>query len=348
MALIAMGAIQASVVPVDPLPVRGLHFGAPSSQGLAKCVKFIREALPKEGVNTLVVEFDYRYRFQSHPEVVDAGALSKDEVRQIADACRDAHIRLIPEMDLLGHQSWAETTFGLLRSHPDFDETPGKFPGNKGLYCRSYCPSDPDVHKVVFDLIDELADACGADAFHVGMDEVQTLGDPDCPRCKGKTTAELFAGEVNALHDHLKEKNRQMWMWGDRFIDGKTSGIGDWEASGNGTQDAIRHVPKDITICDWHYDHAEPTAAYFALNGMPVVACPWRKSDVGTQEVGLVRQIRLGANPNVGQHAEGVMETCWCGADAFIDAYYGRKGANKEAVENAQCFKDVMKAVRRG
>src|ERR1051326_8816787 len=50
------------------LPVRGLHLGLPSKKELAAAVEFIREALTKEGVNTLILEFDYDYNFQSRPE----------------------------------------------------------------------------------------------------------------------------------------------------------------------------------------------------------------------------------------------------------------------------------------
>src|SRR4029078_9567252 len=130
-------------------------------------------------------------------------------------------IKLIPQFNCLGHQSWDKNTAALLKKHPEFDETPHVPKDNKVIYCRSWCPLHPDVHKIVFDLIDELADACEADTVHVGMDEVFLIADAKCPRCAGKNPAELFAGEVKALRDHLNEKKRMLWMWGDRFIDGK-------------------------------------------------------------------------------------------------------------------------------
>src|SRR5205085_11379595 len=100
---------------------------------------------------------------------------------------------------------------------------------NKGIYCRSWCPFHPEVNKVVFALMDELIDAFDADAFHVGMDEVFILG--QCPRCKGKENADLFAKAVNDLHAHLVGKRKlQMLMWGDRLLEGKTTGYGGWEA----------------------------------------------------------------------------------------------------------------------
>ena len=271
-------------------PLRGLHVMAPKPDEMDLALRFIREALPQEGVNTLVMEFDYRYQFTRRPEVTDPDALWKDDVQKIAAAARQAGVRLIPQINCLGHQSWAANTGGLLRAHPELDETPGKYPRNNGIYCRSYCPLHPKVHEIVFDLIDELAEAAGADAFHVGMDEVFLLGEDDCERCKGKNKADLFASEVKALHDHLAQSGRTMWMWGDRFLDGATTGMGKWEASIIGTQDAIRAVPKDIVICDWHYERVLPSLTYFALQGFPVIACPWRKPNVA-----LVRPARDGA-----------------------------------------------------
>jgi hypothetical protein len=194
----------------SPIPVRGLNLGAPKPDELLLVVKFIREVLPKAGVNVLVMEFDYRYQYKSHPEVIDADAISEEQVKQIVAACHDAGVRLIPLINQLGHQSWAAQTFGLLRAHPEFDETPGKYPGNQGIYCRSFCPLAPGLHKVVFDLIDELANACQADAVHVGMDEVFLLGENDCTRCRGKNESELFAQEVRTLHDHLTASHREM------------------------------------------------------------------------------------------------------------------------------------------
>ena len=94
-------------------------------------------------------------------------------------------IRLIPQFNCLGHQSWSKTTLPLLTKYPEFDETPGQFPGNTNIYCRSWCPQHPEVNQLVFALVDELVDAFEADAFHVGMDEVFLIASEHCSRCKG-------------------------------------------------------------------------------------------------------------------------------------------------------------------
>jgi len=332
-----------------PLPVRGLNLMAPKPADVPLLVRFIREALPREGVNVLVLEIGYRYQYTSHPEVVDADALAKEDLKAIVAACRAAGVRLIPLINLLGHQSWAETTFGLLRSHPEFDETPGKYPANKDIYCRSYCPLHPELHKIVFDLMDELADACEADAVHVGMDEVFILADPDCPRCKSRSKAELFAQEVRTLHDHLLTQNREMWMWGDRFLDGTVTGLGKWEASEDGTAWAINMVPRDMVICDWHYDSVPPTAAHFAVEGFRVLAAPWRKTNVALGQLELIRAVRAHADQTVAPRMLGVLQTSWVNPADFIRAYHGETSTPPpgiEAQEAAATFKALFSAIR--
>jgi hypothetical protein len=255
-------------------------------------------------------------------------------------------VRIIPQINLLGHQSWDKVTYGLLRSHPEFDETPGKYAGNAGIYCRSYCPLHPSVHKIVFDLMDELVEAFGADAFHAGMDEVFILADEDCPRCRGRLTAELYADEVRAIHDHLAQSHRQMWMWGDRLIDGAASGAGKWEGSYNQTWPALERIPRDIVIGDWHYESAVPGAAYFAMHGFSVVSCSWRQSDVALAQLELIRTLRAHANPEVASRVLGLLHTTWGDAADFMRNYFGEPPASQSVAESVKCFRAACARLR--
>jgi hypothetical protein len=332
------------------LPVRGLHLAAPSSKkDLPTALEFIRTVLPQEGVNTLILEFNYQFDYRSRPEFAEPSALGPEEARQLVQACRAAGIELIPQINCLGHQSWGQRNGRLLQRHPEFDETPGKYPDNKGIYCRSYCPRHPQVHAVLFDLIDELVRASDARSFHVGMDEVFILGDADCPRCRGSSPAELFGEEVQRLQAHLKQRGCRMWMWGDRFLDGKATGIGKWEASENGTHPALYKVPKDIVICDWHYEKAHPTPQFFATNGFAVVACPWRHAAVATGQLAHIRGLRAHPDPAVAGRALGMVQTTWCGFVPFVRAYKAVSDdptAKGQAAEAARCFKTLFAAIR--
>lgn len=316
-------AVQAA----DPqaLPVRGLAIAAPTSAGLPRFLSFLTNDFAPRGGNTLVLRVDFHYQFETRPDLRAEGALSKAEVRQLAETARRHGIRMVPQINLLGHQSWAGSLGNLLRVHPEFDETPWvkmpesyQWPNPDRLYCKSYCPLHPGVHGVVLPLVDELCDAFEADAFHAGLDEVFYLGEDKCPRCSGRNKAELFAGEVKRLRDHLATRKRELWMWGDRLIDGETTGIGEWEASLNQTHPAIDLIPKDVVICDWHYDRAEPTAVLFALKGFRVLSCPWRKPEVGLQQVADMTRWRAQANPTLRPRYLGVLQTVWSGVDSFL------------------------------
>jgi hypothetical protein len=340
--------------PATALPVRGLHLMAPNKSEIPAFTAFIRETLPKAGVNTLILEFNFHFDFKSRPEFADATAPGKEDVRQIVQACRGAGVELIPQINCLGHQSWAKRNGRLLQKHPELDETPGKYPDNEGIYCRSYCPLHPEVHKVLFPLMDELAAACEAKSFHVGMDEVFILADPDCPRCKGKPPAALFADEAKTLRAHLQQIGCRTWMWGDRLLDGKATRLGKWEASENGTASAIGLLPKDIVICDWHYNRAPETPIQFAQKGFDVVACPWRKPDVALAQLAEVRTIRSGTDPEVSRHALGLVQTTWGNSASFIAACRAREagapapnpGAKDSASEAAQCFEILFRAMQ--
>jgi hypothetical protein len=312
--------------------IKGFCIGAPDQKGVDRFIKFINEELAPRGVNTLLLLVDFNYQFQSYPQLADSGALSKTDVKKMVDACRKNNIRIIPQINLLGHQSWSNHTTKLLSEFPQFDETPWVkmpekyvWPNSDGLYCKSYCPLHPDVHKVVFAIVDELCDVYETDAFHAGMDEVFYLGDDRCPRCSGVDKAELFAGEVTKIKSHLAEKNRELWIWGDRLIDGKTTGIGLWEASYNYTYRAIDMIPKDVVICDWHYERPDQTPVYFAMKGFRVITCPWRTPPTAVIQTEDMAKYKKYATPEMKPRYYGMMQTTWMGPDGFIDGFYGIK-----------------------
>ena len=320
------------------LPIRGFCIAAPTPSLLDSFITFINKELAPRQVNTLILRVDFNYQFESHPELRDSITLSKNDVKKLVQACRQNKIRIIPQINLLGHQSWANKVGKLLAVYPQFDETPHvkmmekhKWPNPDGLYCKSYCPLHPDVHKVVFALVDEICDAFETDAFHAGMDEVFYIGDDKCPRCSGRDKAELFAGEVTKIRNHLAQKKRELWIWGDRLIDGKTTGIGMWEGSFNNTHRAVDMIPKDVVICDWHYERADKTAVYFAMKGLRVVTCPWRNPELSVEQTNDMVNFRKHATPQMKERFAGMVQTVWSGAGGFLNGYYGK---SKDANDN--------------
>ncbi|MGC9344607.1 MAG: family 20 glycosylhydrolase [Bacteroidales bacterium] len=334
-------------------PVRGFCIAAPTPDGIDEFVDFIENDLSERGVNTLVLRVDYNYEYESFPNLRSSNPLTSQDIKKILKSCRSEEIEVIPQVNLLGHQSWAETTGKLLQEYPEFDETPHvempekyEWPNEDGLYCKSYCPRHPEVHDVVFALVDEIVEVFEARAFHAGMDEVFYIGDEKCPRCKGMDKARLFADEVTLIRNHLALKDCELWIWGDRLIDGRTTGIGMWEASMNNTHRAIDMIPKDVVIWDWHYNRAEPTPAFFALKDYRVVSCCWNKPEVARDHVRLIRQLREFSNPEVTSKLLGVAQTVWSPADRFISLLHNPVD-DAERMGQVESYRSLFKEVNK-
>jgi hypothetical protein len=345
--------LTAKADPIDELiPVRGLAIEAPSQRGLNDFLKFIEGDLVPAHFNLLILRVDWNYAYETHPELRDEHPLTKEDVKRIVAVCKNRGIRLVPQINLLGHQSWAKQTHALLREYPEFDENPSvktefytEWPNPYGLYCKSYCPLHPDVHKVVFDVVDELCDVFETDAFHAGMDEVFYIGEKECPRCNGKDKAELFAGEVTLIRNHLAEKDRQLMIWGDRLLDGRTTGLGEWEASYNYTWRAIDMIPKDVFICDWHYERADLTGVYFATKGLPVASCGYRDPSLCEQQIRDMVRFRKQSAPETAERLQGYIHTIWSGADHFLRRFNAVKNAGEQEegrIDDARALQTVI------
>ncbi|MDX6445627.1 MAG: hypothetical protein QOH71_2701 [Blastocatellia bacterium] len=275
-------------------PWRAVHLLDYNSDSALDALGQNLENLANLGVNVIILEVDYNFAFTSHPELRrGTNPITRDGARRFAALCRKFDIRLIPQFQSLGHQSWKGETFPLLTYYPAFDLTPEAFPYNQGLYCREWDPLNPEVWRTVFRLMDEIIDAFRADAFHVGMDEVFLLGSELSPTTKGKDAGALFAKAVNEIHAHLVAKRHvEMLMWGDRLIDGRKYELGEWEASINGTAAAIDLIPKDIIVCPWHYELREnyPSIPMFIEKGFRVLPAGWNNVDATKALINYSRQ----------------------------------------------------------
>jgi hypothetical protein len=286
-------ACVASSPPTADKPWRALHvISYTTDDALTKLEKQLPQ-LAEMGVNCLILEVNYGFEFQSHPELRNGNrTISKDGAKRFLSACRENGIELVPQFMCLGHQSWAENTHPLLTKYPELDLTPGAFPDNKGIYCREWDPMNPKTNKIAFALIDELIEAFEAKAFHVGMDEVFLLSSEHAPSTKDLNPADVFAKVVNDLHGHIvKKRGVTMLMWADRLIDGEQFNMGEWEASKVGTAPAVDKIPKDIILCPWHY---EPRPAYESLpmfmdKGFRILPASWKNTEA---TLGLIRYAR--------------------------------------------------------
>ncbi len=326
---------RVEIADAPAFPFRGIHLPARHPERLPQLKRLIAEELPRQKANAFVMEIGYGYAFKSHPEIKAEKQFSRSQIRQLVRLARENNVKLIPLLNCYGHQSWRTERIGaLLRAYPEFNETPD---GSKIRYCANWCPSNPDVYAVVFDLLDELIDVFEADSIHLGMDEVFEFG--QCPRCKGKTPAESFALAVNTLYDHVARKRGvKMLIWGDRLIDGKKTPYNKMNGARNQTHPARDMIPKDILLCDWHYHlhRSYPSIDQFEKAGFDYVICGWQKPRA-------VDALFAYAFRHGKRHLRGCLATNWHGGQAELDYLLDGVARDDRVRSAGECFRKSVR-----
>ena len=303
------------VRPLPPEAWRGVHVYMANRADLAALHRAIEEAFAPKGVNTLIFEMAYHFEFESHPELRDSGAMTKEDARELAALCKRHGIRLIPQLNCLGHQG-GSSPMAFLREYPELHAPRVPPVDDPAFYHRSWNPLDPKSNEIALALIDDLVDAFEPDAFHVGMDEVMLFPDETTAYYHGETNAEMFAKAVNDLHGHVVGTHGlTMLMWGDRLLEHGVMPYHSYESSANGTAPAIDLIPKDIVICDWHYLRRPdyPSVPYFQEKGFRVWPTSWKSTTAAQALMAYAQQ-------DATDRMLGHLCTTWCNLGDFSKA----------------------------
>ena len=266
-------------------PFRGVKLYLPGHENFAYFKRFVRDVMALYKYNKLILEMNAAMRFDRHPELnagwiefakdlrytrrerspgpgrqfqdsanadtADGEVLEKHEVAELVDYARQFHIDVIPEIPSLTH------SYYLLTRHRDLAEV------QDAEWPDTYCPSEPRVYDLLFDVLDEYIDVMRPGMVHIGHDEWRmALG--VCPRCKGKDPTELYAADVNRIYSHLRSKGVETAMYGDHLIEalrGKKTSHNDnrggepYDMPGALSADQVQKlIPKDILIFNWFWD----------------------------------------------------------------------------------------------
>lgn len=333
-----------------PWKKKGIVLTAPLTCEVDKVVRLIDEYLAVRGFDTVILQVRYRYRFETHPEIVGYDPLSRDDIKKLLAVCRKNNIKLVPKMNLFGHQSGlhnkpsdgilhghnekkADILDALLYAYPELDEQRGECAVH---YARSICPSNELSKNIVCELLDELMDVFESSSVHIGCDEAFNLG--ICPSCKDKPRGELFANWVNEINAHVKKRGGSVLMWGDRLIPMAGTPYHAWEACEDDTYTAIDTVSRDIVICDWHYDkyNEYKSIDLFYSAGFKIMVSPWRNKEALEAFISYAKAHDKG-------HIEGVLMTTWCASGDLADVLLnGKKGRWQHTDEIAKTLDEIF------
>lgn len=218
--------------------------------------------------NKLILLLDKGVRLKSIKYWKNPEALSIQEFKDLVEYAKENGLEVIPELKLLSHQ---EKFFG--NAYPEL------------MYNKNtYNPLDKAVYNYVFAAIDEIIELTGASKFHIGHDEVAGSKKSDFKKGKlceheKQLAAKLFLKDVVTLNNYLNSKNIETWMWGDMLLsDDQFPSLKGMRGIHGYNDNLINELPKNITICDWHYNDTQkdfPSIYEFAKAGFKVYGATW-------------------------------------------------------------------------
>ena len=228
--------------------------------------KFAQAMQKDSGIADKLQHFTYPWSKNAiHPEVGGGSYITQEEAREIEDYCADRGIEICPMIPTLSHADY------IVRAYPEINErVEDKDPD-------TYCPLHPKTYEIVFDIIDEVLETFKrTKRVFIGHDEVVTIG--ICDRCKDKDPVDLFIGDIEKIHNYLKEKGMQTIVACDKFTKLYKDGLSCEEANGEPYIDkkgklcgglqgfekgdpryvpalhtAIDRLPRDIVVSDWYW-----------------------------------------------------------------------------------------------
>jgi hypothetical protein len=207
--------------------------------------------------NHLQLYVEHTFTHRGHEEVWrDASPFTPDDIAALDRHCRERHIELVPNQNLLGHME-------RFLVHPAYRQLAIEPAGFQwlGFLPRRPTTLDPrrdDAFDLVSGLVEGWVEALpDAARFHIGLDEPWELSDellPDYSTWLGRLRA------LPALDGH------EALMWGDILA---------------GHPELLAAVPDGVTVCEWGYEADHPWSerlGRLAEAGLSRWVCPGTSS----------------------------------------------------------------------
>ncbi|MFC1525407.1 family 20 glycosylhydrolase [Candidatus Latescibacterota bacterium] len=278
-------------------------------------VKFCETAATYPGGQRGIQDSQPWVKDSTHTELGQGGFLSKDEVAGLVAWARHHHVEVIPEVQTLSH------AYYLCLAYPEIAER------QDDPFPDTYCPSNPRTYEILFDVLDEVIEVFSPRLIHIGLDEIINLG--HCPRCRGKSGAELLAGNINRIHEYLAARGIRTGMWGDKLLPLATGGrFGGGMAMDDSnsywgrantipaTYEALGMIPRDIQITNWYWSIDPEASRVFVREGLEVVLGNFGGNFAAQK---LDRWHEVGAPEGI----LGAEVSTWCEVSDFAFGYNG-------------------------
>lgn len=143
---------------------------------------------------------------------------------------------------------------------------------------RNLDVANPETHKVMLGLQQEIIDTLHPQSFCIAMDEAHFghMVTSPAARAKGWKPSDWYTTAINTDAAFFRKQGIRMIIWGD-MIDPSHNGQS-MDVCG---PELLARLPKDMTIFDWKYSGDRevtedfPSIKMFREAGLPTIGCPW-------------------------------------------------------------------------
>ena len=205
--LLFCGISQANTgVPEDSFRIRGFHLDLRIQVMKMRALKNFTLGLSKQGINTLVMEWEATYPFTEDPLIPNRFAYTREEIKDFIQYCQSLHMDVIPLQQSFGHVEYILRNYKyaqLREDDKDFSQV---------------CPSESEKNKELFTrLFKDMSAMHPSPYFHIGGDETHLLG--HCEKCKKKAAeigiSQLYFNHIKMLCDIVVSLGKRPVLWAD-------------------------------------------------------------------------------------------------------------------------------------
>ncbi|HWK03408.1 MAG TPA: beta-N-acetylhexosaminidase [Puia sp.] len=239
----------------NTFPVRGFHLDLRVQVMTMEALKAFAFKLSQSGINTLVMEWEATYPYETNPLIPNRYAYTKEEVVSFIKYCTSLGIDVIPLQQSFGHVEYIlrHTRYRHLREdQQDYSQV---------------CPLETAGDSILFtELYTELISTHTSKYIHIGGDETYLLGHDDKCRLKAEQVGKsrLYTDYIKMLCDIVIRLGKKPVLWADIALK---------------YPEAIKSLPKGTIFVDWNYgwamdhfgDHKKLMASGFEIWGAPSI-----------------------------------------------------------------------------
>jgi len=226
----------------------------------------------------------FRVQIDSHPELYKNGSdgnyYTKSQIRDVVAYASDLGIRVIPEIDVPGHATAILTAMPQLASK----DTIYSIERNAGIFLPVLDPTNPEVYKVLDDVIGEMSELFPDKYFHIGGDENEGKNWENNPDIIAfmeennlKHPHDLQAYFNNKLYKILSSHGKEMMGWEEIQNDAipkgaliqSWRGVNEGEKPGASLSKAVKKGYNAILSNGFYIDLLLPASSHYSTEFVP-------------------------------------------------------------------------------